>query len=325
MKRTKVSAPARIHMGILSPSRGAGRRLYGSVGVGVEEPRTIVEVEQADDVYVASSFASDYKPLIKKIMRHYELNGARVNVISAPKPHTGLGSTTQLSLSIATGITRVYGLDAKPVELAKILGRGTQSAAGTYVFESGGFVVEGGWGERTSFPPLLFRYSFPEEWRFLLVVPESRGFDETQESALFEKLPTFDDELVYEATYVLLLGMAPAIVEKDIQSFGSNLSKLQEIVGTMFSGVQGGVFQPHSAPLIERLKSMGAVGVGQSSWGPAVYAIFDPETGRSVEALLRREVLEKSTVKQLGTSFYGISKWGEVYFTRADNKGALVS
>jgi beta-ribofuranosylaminobenzene 5'-phosphate synthase len=325
LKKVRVSAPARIHMGILSPSRATIGRLYGSLGVGVEEPRTIAEVEQAGDIIVPSPYVRDYKPAIKKIINHYGLNGARVNVISAPRPHTGLGSTTQLSLSIATAITRVYDLDVKPVELATILGRGEQSAIGTYVFEFGGFVAEGGRGEKTSFPPLLFRYSFPEEWKFLIVVPESRSFDESEERELFQNMPSIDEKLIYEASYRLLLGMAPAIVEKDIQSFGSNLTRLQEIVGRMFSSVQGGVFQHHSAEIVEWLRALGAIGVGQSSWGPAVYAIFDAETGRSVEALLRREILEGNSVKQLGNSLYGNSKWGEVYFTRADNKGALIN
>ncbi|WXG43976.1 MAG: beta-ribofuranosylaminobenzene 5'-phosphate synthase family protein [Promethearchaeati archaeon SRVP18_Atabeyarchaeia-1] len=325
MKKIRVSAPARIHMGIFNPSRGVRGRLYGSVGVGTEEPRTVVEVEQAKDIYASTPFADEIKFVAMKIVRHYNLEGARVNVLSAPKRHSGLGSTTQLSLSIATGITRAYGLDVKPVDLAMILGRGKQSAAGTYVFQMGGFVVDGGWGAKTSFPPLLIRYTFPEDWRLLIVVPESRGLDEKDELEAFEKLPAPDEQLIREASYRLLLGMAPAIMEKDIQAFGESLTKLQETVGAMFSQAQGGVFQPHSTPMIEKLKAMGAAGVGQSSWGPAVYAIFDAETGKSVEALLRREVLSGGSTKQLGSSLYGASKWGEVYFTRADNRGAVVT
>jgi beta-ribofuranosylaminobenzene 5'-phosphate synthase len=325
MKKTRVSAPARLHMGILNPSHGVKERLYGSVGVGVEEPRTIVEVEQANDIYVASPFISETKLITKKIISHYKLSGARVNVLSAPRRHTGLGSTTQISLSVATGITRAYGLDAQPVELASVLGRGEQSATGTYVFQLGGFVAEGGWGEKTRFPPLLFRHTFPEDWRFLIVVPEARSFDEKQEQEAFEKLPEADEKLVHEASYRVLLGMAPAVAEKDIQAFGVNLTKLQEIVGAMFSKAQGGVFQPHSAPLIEKLKVMGAIGVGQSSWGPAVYALFDAETGKSVEALLRREILYNGSARQLGGSLCGTSKWGEIYFTKADNRGAVVT
>jgi len=41
--------------------------------------------------------------------------------------------------------------------------------------------------------------------------------------------------------------------------------------------VQNGLFHPDAAALISRLKEAGARGVGQSSWGPAVYAFAGDE------------------------------------------------
>ncbi|MBK5190331.1 MAG: hypothetical protein JJE19_02390 [Methanosarcinales archaeon] len=325
MTKIKVSAPARIHMGILNPTPGIGDRLYASVGVGIAEPRTVVEVEPADELRVSGLSADECRSFVTRILDHYKLNGAKIDVRSVPPRHAGLGSTTQLSLSIATGITKAYGLDVRPVELARVLGRGKQSATGTYAFQQGGFIVEGGWGDNTTFPPLLFNYDLPEDWSFLIVIPESRSFDETQELEVFEKLPTPQEKLVYEACYRILLGMAPAVVEKNIRAFGVNLTKLQEVVGAMFSEAQGGVFQPHSAPLIEKLREMGAIGVGQSSWGPAVYALFDPERRETIERVLKEEILYGDSIKESGGTMYGVSEWGEVYFTQADNKGAVIN
>lgn len=324
MTKIKVSAPARIHMGILNPTPGIGDRLYASVGVGIAEPRTVVEVEPADELRVSGLSADECKSFVTRILDYYKLNGAKIDVRSVPPRHAGLGSTTQLSLSIATGITKAYGLDVRPVELARVLGRGKQSATGTYAFQQGGFIVEGGWGDNTTFPPLLFNYHFPEDWSFLIVIPESRSFDETQELEVFEKLPTPQEKLVYEACYRVLLGMAPAVVEKNIRAFGVNLTKLQEVVGAMFSQAQGGVFQPHSAPLIEKLREMGAIGVGQSSWGPAVYALFDPEKRETIARVLKEETLYGDSITESGGTMYGVSTWGEVYFTHADNKGAVI-
>jgi beta-ribofuranosylaminobenzene 5'-phosphate synthase len=312
-------------MGILNPSHSNGRRRYGSVGVSIEEPRTVVEVEPADTLEVTSSSIVESKAFARKTLEYYKLNGAKIDVLSLPQRHVGLGSTTQLSLSIATGITRAYGLDINPVELATILGRGKQSAIGTYVFQQGGFVIEGGWGEKTIFPPLLSRYSFPEDWRLLIVIPEKRGLDETQELEAFERLRNPKEELVNEACYRLFLGMAPAVLEKNIHAFGENLTRLQEIVGGMFSQAQCGVFQPESAPLIKRLKDIGAVGVGQSSWGPTVYSLFDSEKSKRVEDLLKKEILRGVFISESNGSIRGDSKWGRIHFTRADNKGALVT
>jgi len=311
-------------MGILNPTPGIGDRLYASVGVGIAEPRTVVEVEPADELRVSGLSADECKSFATRILDYYKLNGAKIDVRSVPPRHAGLGSTTQLSLSIATGITKAYGLDVRPVELARVLGRGKQSAIGTYAFQQGGFIVEGGWGDNTTFPPLLLHYDFPEDWSFIIVIPESRSFDETQELEVFEKLPTPQEKLVYEACYRLLLGMAPAVVEKNIRAFGENLTKLQEVVGAMFSEAQGGVFQPHSAPLIEKLREMGAIGVGQSSWGPAVYALFDPEKRETIERVLKEEILYGGSITESGGTMYGVSEWGEVYFTQADNKGAVI-
>jgi beta-ribofuranosylaminobenzene 5'-phosphate synthase len=294
------------------------------VGVGVEEPRTEVEAESSDSLDVTGPFAGESNLFAKKVLKYYKLKGAKINVLSVPQRHAGLGSTTQLSLSIATCITRAYGLDIKPVELATALGRGKQSATGTYVFQHGGFIVEGGWGEKTTFPPLLFHYPFPEDWRFLIMIPQKKGLDETQELEAFERLLTPKADLVNEACYWLLLGMAPAVVERNIQAFGESLTRLQEIVGAMFSQVQGGVFRPGSAPLIQRLKEIGGSGVGQSSWGPAVYALFDNEKSKQVETLLRSEILHSDSIRESKGNIHGDSDWGRVYLTRADNKGAVV-
>jgi beta-ribofuranosylaminobenzene 5'-phosphate synthase len=320
-----VSAPARLHMGILSPSRGFGERVYASAGVAVQEPRTIVEVESCNELSVTGPSAQECKVFAGRVIDRYRLSGAKVKIVSGPPRHAGLGSTTQLSLSIGLGITKLHGLNILPVELAVALGRGKQSAIGTYAFERGGFIVEGGWADKTVFPPLLFRYSFPRDWMFLIIVPESRSLDEKQEVKTFEKLPIPREKLVHEACYRLLLGMAPAILEENIVAFGENLIKLQEAVGAMFFKAQGGVYQPDSAPLVKKLKEMGAIGFGQSSWGPAVYGLFDPKRSQPVKDLLKSKILSEGSIRESDGSLCGSSDLGEVYFTGADNKGAVAT
>ncbi len=66
--------------------------------------------------------------------------------------------------------------------------------------------------------------------------------------------------------------LVPALVERDLATFGAALTEAQELVGSCFAAVQNGLFHPDAAALIARLKDAGARGVGQSSWGPAVYA-----------------------------------------------------
>ncbi|PYO98976.1 MAG: hypothetical protein DMD60_02740 [Gemmatimonadetes bacterium] len=68
--------------------------------------------------------------------------------------------------------------------------------------------------------------------------------------------------------------LLPALAEADLAGFGTALGEVQRITGGWFASAQGGVFAPgETGELVERLRGWGAVGVGQSSWGPAVYGI----------------------------------------------------
>jgi len=74
------------------------------------------------------------------------------------------------------------------------------------------------------------------------------------------------------------MALLPAVAEADLDGFGRALTEVQEITGRWFASVQGGTFAPGaSADLVRRLREWGASGVGQSSWGPAVYGIVDGE------------------------------------------------
>ena len=56
--------------------------------------------------------------------------------------------------------------------------------------------------------------------------------------------------------------------------------------------MQGGTFAPGpSEELVRRMAEWGASGVGQSSWGPAVYGIVDGEEAGSRLAERARKVL----------------------------------
>ena len=64
--------------------------------------------------------------------------------------------------------------------------------------------------------------------------------------------------------------------EADLERFGSALTAVQAITGGWFAPVQGGTFTPGaSAELVRGMAQWGAAGVGQSSWGPAVYGIVE--------------------------------------------------
>ena len=71
--------------------------------------------------------------------------------------------------------------------------------------------------------------------------------------------------------------VAPALVEGDLGSFGAALTEVQRVTGAWFAAQQGGIFAP--GPSGRRWyagwRSGAPQGVGQSSWGPAVYGLVE--------------------------------------------------
>jgi beta-ribofuranosylaminobenzene 5'-phosphate synthase len=69
---------------------------------------------------------------------------------------------------------------------------------------------------------------------------------------------------------------------------------IQTTTGRWFAAVQGGAFAPGpGAELVRRMAEWGASGVGQSSWGPAVYGIVGDEAHAARLADQVRGVVER--------------------------------
>jgi predicted sugar kinase len=107
--------------------------------------------------------------------------------------------------------------------------------------------------------------------------------------------------------------LLPALAEADLAGFGAALGEVQRITGGWFAPAQGGVFAPgETGDLIERLREWGAAGVGQSSWGPAVYGIVGDASGARALAERVRGVLRPGgVVYESGFSAAGARIWQE--------------
>src|SRR5262249_39568616 len=85
----------------------------------------------------------------------------------------------------------------------------------------------------------------------------------------------------------VLLGMLPALAERDLAAFGEALYEFNRRAGEPFRRIQGGPYaSPEMEELIEWLRGLGARGVGQSSWGPTVFAVVGG--AEAAEALSRQ-------------------------------------
>ena len=132
-----------------------------------------------------------------------------------------------------------------------------------------------------------------------------------QERSAFESMPDIPTELTAEMCRLVLLGLVPAAIEQDIRTFGACLYDLQQLVGSCFARAQGGVYaDPLLADIVAFCRAQDVPGVGQSSWGPTLYAVTDGDDAaeRLAGAVQRRYDLGQR----------------QVLITEPDNVGASV-
>lgn len=255
-----------------------------------------------DTVASESTVADDTRDTVagyvERVCDLLECPGARVTLHATLPRHVGLGSGTQTALAVAAGVARLYGVDPRVREWAPELGRGGRSGVGVAAFERGGFVLDGGHpterftadrpadGEWTV-PPVTAHHRVPDDWRFLLVLPDAPpgragdGEDESMRAVVESADPAVADRIAGVVTRRLL----PAVATGAVDRFGAAVRELGRLNGTWFADEQGGVYRPPVGAVVASLADAPAVsGVGQSSWGPAVYAVTDAERADAARA-----------------------------------------
>ncbi|MEM3737075.1 MAG: kinase [Candidatus Bathyarchaeia archaeon] len=318
--RVYVKTPARLHLGIINPTGSFGR-MYGSIGVAVDRPNVVLEASPNREIEVVGDEAELAEAAAKRFLRFHGIDaGVRLVVRQMIPRHVGLGSGTQLSLAVAAALSKLLGVGLSVRQLAAIMGRGSISGIGTAAFEGGGFILDGGLrcgdgvvAPTSGIPPLLVRRSFPEDWFFVVAIPGvGRGLSGETEISVFKEFKCSDVNLG-EICRLILMRMLPALEEEDIEVFGESLTRIQRFVGEFFRNYQGGIFGSLlGAECIDLMLREGAYGVGQSSWGPAVYGLVRGlEAARSLTEVVWR--------------FISRGVGGLVFHAAADNRGAQIS
>lgn len=278
VKGCRVSAPARLHLGFLDLNGSLGRR-YGSIGLALDAPSTDVHVARAATTSASGPEQDRVRQVVERCRAALGLAGHyRVEVSRAIPPHAGLGSGTQLALAVGLALMRLEGLSLTAQQIGDLAGRGARSAIGMAAFENGGFIVDGGRGALDQPPPVLIQMPFPEAWRVLLVLDtRAQGAHGDRETQAFAALPPFPDALADRLCRLVLMQLVPGLKEADLATFGAALTQIQGIVGGHFAAAQGG--SPWTSPavgeLLNRAGTLGATGIGQTSWGPTGFA-FTP-------------------------------------------------
>ena len=284
----RVTAPARLHFGFVDLHGGLGRR-FGSLGLAIDRPALRLRASCSDSLQIVGQGAERIVRILGALQQRYGIESlVKVEVEEAIPAHAGLGSGTQIALAAAAAVCALAGRPMPVPELARGLQRGARSGIGIGIFESGGFVVDGGRGMLEAAPPVISRLPFPEDWRVVLLFdPNLTGLHGERESEAFRDLPPFAERQAERLARLVLMKLLPALAEARLEDFGSALSDLQRTIGDHFAPAQGGRYTSRRVEAaMQRLAGWGAAACGQSSWGPTGFAIF--ESQGAAEAALER-------------------------------------
>jgi beta-ribofuranosylaminobenzene 5'-phosphate synthase len=289
-RTVQVTAPSRLHFGLLSFG-GEGRQ-FGGVGATIERPAVELVVRRNDRLKVRGPLAARADEFARRWAAFHKLPSEpafHVEVTAAPREHAGLGVGTQLGLSVAAALNALFDMPpSSPAELALSVGRGLRSAVGTYGFVHGGLIAERGKLASEPLSPLDCRLELPAEWRFVLVCPrEAKGLSGTAERRAFGTLPNVAPQITGRLIEELRERMLPAAAQARFDEFSESVYQFGRLAGMCFADKQGGPYNgPQLTALVETIRALGVRGVGQSSWGPTLFALL-PDEPAATEFLRR--------------------------------------
>lgn len=283
----KITTPGRLHFGLIDMNGDAGRVDMG-IGVALNKPNFVISVEEYSELKIIGGFDEEISRIVNILSDKFKINkNYRIKIHSSIPRHSGFGSTTQLTLAVAKCITEINEIFLDASELAKITGRGGTSGIGVEAFSHGGFILDCGHKFKTekegfapsSFskappPKILLNYKIPEDWFFVCAVPEKGKIYGTREAEIFSKFCPIPSTEVDKICRIVLVKILPAVIEKDIESFGSGLSSLQELG---FKKVEVSLQSEESKKLINELRNI-SFGSGLSSFGPCIYSVAKGKT-----------------------------------------------
>jgi beta-ribofuranosylaminobenzene 5'-phosphate synthase len=315
-----VVAPAHLHAGNMDLTGDLGR-LYGTAGFTIDYPRTVIEAVRSDRITITGEDSKNAERYTRAFMERCNIeDGIAVNVRENIPKHLGMGSQTALALSLGHAISELYNYAIDVEGMAFALGRSDIVALGFNSFQTGGFIVDGGYkikdkGRRV--PPCLFRYPIPEDWLFVVCIPH-RPIPEilklkANEEEILNNLKPMPEQMSDRLSRIMLMQVMPSIMEHDIKTFGKYITAFNSRLGSFWEEFQEG--NTYCDPVVESginiLLENGAYGACQTCWGPTFYGLVD--NGETARKLV--EKLEHLLETEGG---------GEVFYTQGNNHGAVI-
>lgn len=325
----EIETSARLHLSLIDLN-GLEGRVDGGIGITLKDPSLVIEcVENVSGTEILFDdkldFTNQDKEYKTKILSAYDNMSKYLGIdktytftIKEIYPiHQGLGLGTQLLLSVGQLIAKLNNVDFEVYELAKIIQRGGTSGIGVHSFNHGGLIIDGGHkkeikndflpssASHASPPPLIARYDFPEDWDIILATPQiTQGASGTEEVNIFQSYSPIDIRDVERICYLTLMKLMPAVLERDISSFGDAINKIQSLG---FKKIERNIQSNEINEVIEYMKNNGIPGAGMSSFGPTCFGITDTNAKN----------MKKDLMDMMGEK-------SKVLITKGKNHGAII-
>lgn len=275
----EIATASRLHFGLLRFEQPDGPS-YGGLGMMIAAPRWVIDIGAADAWGAAGADSERALDIARRVLQRVDaprkLPALAVRIREAIPAHRGLGGGTQLGLAVAAGVCRLLGLaDPSAAELAVLAERGRRSAIGTHGFVHGGLLWELGRQPGQPLGELAQRVAVPAAWCIVLVdAGETAGYSGAAEVDAFQRLPAVSAATTGRLRRLAEETILPAAACGDYDAFAASLYDYGRTAGQCFAAVQGGPYAtPAVARCVDAIRKLGVAAVGQSSWGPTVFAI----------------------------------------------------
>ncbi len=331
MVKIRITTPCRIHLSLIDENGYTGR-VDGGIGLMLDRPNVVFEAtNHAEEFKIeAHKYYRESIEVINeqasKIFKAYSINNKNFhfNLKRYYPSHVGLGSKTQLSLAIASAITKLKNKKVSIQELTKLVQRGGTSGIGWRGFEKGGFIIDAGHNfgkgkEKESFLPssasitadpalTIMRYPIPEHWRFVLVIPNvKKGAYGDEEISIFQSHAPIPKEEVNEVSHQILMKVIPGIINEDLECFGEGLKRIQRIG---FKKIEISLQHDIVKNVLSLFEEYGVKAFGMSSFGPSIVGVV--ESDEDANKLLKTVQMRLKNII------------GHIYICKPNNCGAKI-
>jgi len=301
MSVVEVVTGARLHFGLICGEPSSANR-FGGIGLMLRQPCWRIRAERSN-TFSCSATSSDIRQRVEQtlpaIARNARLSGLRIVVEEELPLHRGLGAGTQLTLALATAAGIVAG-QPRPADsrhLAQELNRSRRSAIGTFGFDKGGLIVDGGQTVVGS-DRRLQKYELPEAWRVVLISPVGdEGLSGTKEESVFQEERWMTESIVEQQAELICAAIVPAVQEADFAAFRDAMGTYGHNAGSFFAPQQGGIYSSAVVRQMSEMPELQDLQPVQSSWGPtvAVFAKTMPHAEEIVERIEQCKVAPQFT------------------------------